>query len=83
MTWFTDGRLRFAVGVEDTFIPQTRDGERALDEYELMQHYRFWKEDLGYCAEAGSEMVRWGIPWYLVNPTPGTLDSSSSTLMVA
>jgi beta-glucosidase/6-phospho-beta-glucosidase/beta-galactosidase len=74
MRWYEDGRLRFAVGVEDTFIPQTRPGERALDEYELMQHYRFWREDLEYCAEAGSEMVRWGIPWYRIQPEPGTWD---------
>ncbi len=76
MKWFEDGLLRFAVGVEDTFIPQARPGERPLDEYELMQHYRFWKEDLEYCAEAGSEMVRWGIPWYRVNPEPGRWDWS-------
>jgi len=74
MRWFEDGRLRFAVGVEDTFIPQTRPGERALDEYELMQHYRFWREDLAYCAEAGSEMVRWGLPWYRIQPEPHTWD---------
>lgn len=74
MRWFEDGRLRFAVGVEDTFIPQSRPGERPLDEYELMQHYRFWREDLGYCAEAGGEMVRWGIPWYRIQPEPGTWD---------
>ncbi|SDY83098.1 family 1 glycosylhydrolase [Herbiconiux ginsengi] len=76
MKWFDDGVLRFAVGVEDTFIPQTRPGERALDEYDLMQHYRFWKDDLDYCAEAGAEQVRWGIPWYRVNPEPGTWDWS-------
>lgn len=62
------------MGVEDTFIPQTRPGERALDEYDLMQHYRFWREDLEYCAEVGSEMVRWGIPWYRINPQPGVWD---------
>ncbi|WP_235928988.1 family 1 glycosylhydrolase [Marisediminicola senii] len=60
--------------MEDTFIPQTRPGERALDEYDLMQHYRFWKEDLTYCAEVGSEMVRWGIPWYRINPEQGKWD---------
>lgn len=74
MNWFEDGRLRFAVGVEDTFIPQTRPGQRALDEYDLMQHYRFWREDLAYCSEAGADMVRWGIPWYRVEPEPGTWD---------
>ncbi|MXS75229.1 beta-glucosidase [Microbacterium sp. CSI-V] len=74
MRWFEDGRLRFAMGVEDTFIPQTRPGERSLDEYDLMQHYRFWREDLEHCATAGSEMVRWGIPWYRIQPAPGTWD---------
>ena len=72
--WFEDGRLRFAVGVEDTFIPQTRSGERALDEYELMQHYRFWSEDLGHAAETGAELIRWGVPWYRVNPERGAWD---------
>ena len=74
MRWFEDGRLRFAVGVEDTFIPQTRPGERPLDEYDLMQHYRFWREDLEHCAESGGEMVRWGIPWYRIEPEPGVWD---------
>lgn len=66
--WFQDGTLRFALGVEDTFIPQTRVGERALDEYELTQHYHHWSQDLALCAESGASMLRWGIPWYRVNP---------------
>jgi len=69
--WYSDGRLRMAVGIEDTFIPQTREGERALDEYELMQHYRAWEQDLELSAESGAEMIRWGIPWYRVSPEPG------------
>ncbi len=72
--WFADGRLRYAVGVEDTFVPQVRPGERPLDEYELMQHYRAWEEDLELCAESGATMVRWGIPWYRVNPEKGRWD---------
>lgn len=81
--WHADGRLRFAVGVEDTFIPQVRPGERALDEYDLMQHYRFWEEDLAHCAEAGAEMVRWGIPWYRVEPERGRFDWSWLDRVVA
>lgn len=76
MPWYDDGTLRFALGVEDTFIPQTPFGERVLDEYELTQHYHFWREDLGLAAEAGASMVRWGIPWYRVNPAPGVWDWS-------
>ncbi|WP_308796526.1 family 1 glycosylhydrolase [Agromyces silvae] len=72
--WFQDGRLHFAVGIEDTFVPQTRPGQRALDEYDLMQHYRFWEEDLALTARSGATMLRWGIPWYRVNPEPGVWD---------
>jgi len=42
--------FRFAVGIEDTFVPHGFPGHRALDEYELTQHYRFWSEDLGLAA---------------------------------
>ena len=76
MPWYDDGQLRFALGVEDTFIPQTPFRERVLDEYEMTQHYQFWREDLGLAAESGASMVRWGIPWYRVNPAPGRWDWS-------
>lgn len=72
--WFEDGRLRFALGIEDTFVPQAAPGQRPLDEYVLMQHDRFWEQDLALVAESGATMLRWGIPWYLVNPRPGTWD---------
>ncbi len=67
----------WAVGVEDTFIPQiqTRTG-RVLDEYELTQHYRFWREDLRRVAALGVPAIRYGIPWYRVNPAPGVFDWS-------
>ncbi|MFS0734590.1 family 1 glycosylhydrolase [Microbacterium sp. 1P10UB] len=74
--WFEETRLRFGVGIEDTFIPQVRPGHRALDEYELTQHYSHWREDLDLVAESGAEFVRWGIPWYLVEPQPGVFDWS-------
>jgi beta-glucosidase/6-phospho-beta-glucosidase/beta-galactosidase len=64
----------WAVGIENTFVPQTRDGLRALEQYELTQHYDLWKEDLDCAAELGISHIRWGIPWYKVNPAPGTFD---------
>lgn len=76
MRWYEQPQLRFAVGIEDTFVPQARLGERALDEYELTQHYHFWQSDLGRAREAGATMVRWGIPWYRVNPQRGVWDWS-------
>jgi beta-glucosidase len=60
----------WAVGIEDTFIPQTRPGLRSLDEYELTQHYQLWKTDFDLVAETGAKYLRWGIPWYRVQPAP-------------
>jgi beta-glucosidase/6-phospho-beta-glucosidase/beta-galactosidase len=59
------------VGIEDTFVPHGFPGHRALDEYELTQHYRFWSEDLGLAADAGATAIRYGFPWYRLNPAPG------------
>ncbi len=74
---FHADEFMWAVGIEDTFIPQvaTRTG-RMLDEYELTQHYRFWKEDLGLVTALGVRHLRYGIPWYRVNPAPGRFDWS-------
>lgn len=72
--WISDGRLHFGVGIEDTFVPQECVGQRALDEYELTQHYDAWRSDLDLVAESGAGLLRWGIPWYLVEPRPGEFD---------
>ncbi|MBA3943479.1 MAG: family 1 glycosylhydrolase [Herpetosiphonaceae bacterium] len=64
----------WATGIEDTFVPQVRPGYRALDEYELMGHYEHWREDLHLTQELGIRAVRWGIPWYRVEPAPGEFD---------
>jgi len=66
----------WATGIEDTFIPQTRPGLRALDEYELTQHYAQWKSDFDLVAETGVQVVRWGIPWFKVQPKRDTWDWS-------
>lgn len=60
----------WATGIEDTFIPQARPGLRALDEYELTQHYQLWKRDFDLVAETGVTTLRWGLPWYRVQPAP-------------
>ena len=64
----------WAAGIEDTFVPQTRPGHNALDEYELMGHYEHWREDLDLCRELGLQALRWGIPWYKVEPERGKFD---------
>ena len=74
MSSITNEKFMWCVGVEDTFIPQTRPGMRALDEYELMDHYRLWKSDFDLAADLGVSHMRWGVPWYRVNPEPGKFD---------
>lgn len=66
----------WAAGIEDTFVPQTRPGHRALDEYELMGHYENWRVDLDLCSELGLKALRWGVPWYRVEAEPGKFDWS-------
>jgi beta-glucosidase/6-phospho-beta-glucosidase/beta-galactosidase len=64
----------WATGIEDTFVPQTRPGHRALDEYQLMGHYEHWREDLALVRELGVSAIRWGVPWYRVEPLRGEFD---------
>jgi beta-glucosidase len=66
----------WASGIENTFVPQVRPGDRALDEYELMGHYQHWREDLALARELGLDALRWGIPWYRVEPKQGQFDWS-------
>jgi beta-glucosidase len=66
----------WAVGIENTFVPHTRAGHRKLDEYELMDHYRLWREDLDLVADLGVGALRYGIPWYRVEPRRGAFDWS-------
>ncbi|HEY0188673.1 MAG TPA: family 1 glycosylhydrolase [Cellulomonas sp.] len=74
MPWYADGRLRFALGVEDTFIHDARPGGRPLDEYELTEHYARLTDDIALLGSTGADQVRWGVPWYKVNPEPGRYD---------
>jgi beta-glucosidase/6-phospho-beta-glucosidase/beta-galactosidase len=65
----------WATGIEDTFVPQVRPGHRSLDEYQLMGHYEHWREDLTLARELGVKAIRWGVPWYRIEPfQPGVFD---------
>ena len=68
--WERPYGLKFAVGIEDTFVPQSSPGRRALDLYELTGHYENWREDLDMAASSGASMIRYSVPWYRVNPAP-------------
>ena len=66
----------WAAGIEDTFVPQARNGHRPLDEYELMGHYEHWREDLSLSRDLGLKAMRWGVPWYRVEPESNRFDWS-------
>lgn len=74
--WYRDGRLHFGAGIENTFVPQERPGERAIDEYALTEHYERWGDDLDLAVSVDAEFLRWGIPWHVVSPERGTWDWS-------
>jgi beta-glucosidase/6-phospho-beta-glucosidase/beta-galactosidase len=65
----------WAVGIEDTNIgwPLRGSGE-FLDEYASTDHYAQWREDFDRVVEVGATTVRYGLPWYRVNPAPGKWD---------
>lgn len=66
--------LVWATGLENTSIAQESPGRRRLDEYELTQHYGQWREDLSLAADIGFDHIRYGVPWYRVEPAPGQFD---------
>jgi beta-glucosidase len=74
----------WATGIEDTFIvaPYPLTG-RALDEYELTDHYQQWEGDIDRVAELGVPAMRYGIPWYRVEPQRGQFDWSWTDRVLA
>jgi beta-glucosidase len=66
----------WAAGIENTFVPQVRPGHRPLDEFELMGHYEHWREDLSLAGDLGLKAIRWGAPWYKLEPERGKFDWS-------
>ncbi len=77
-------RLIFAVGLEDTAIGSSlRGGGLPLDEYELTGHTEQWEEDLARVEETGASALRYGFPWYRVNPAPGVFDWSWTDQVVS
>lgn len=65
----------WGVGIENTNIgwPLAASPE-GLDEYALTAHYAKWEADLELAASIGATAVRYGLPWYRVNPVRGGWD---------
>lgn len=74
----------WATGIEDTFIvdPHPITG-RTLDEYELTGHYEQWEGDIDRVAQLRVAALRYGIPWYRVEPRPGQFDWSWTDRVLA
>ncbi len=74
------GTFLWGVGIENTWMAQadpSKDGaRRVLDEYALTQHDARWKEDLKLAAKLGVNAIRYSIPWYRAEPSPGSYDFS-------
>ena len=70
-----DAPFIWAVGIEDTNVGWPLRGSPAgLDEYQLTQHYEHWRQDLALAQSIGATSIRYGFPWYRVNPGPGQWD---------
>lgn len=73
----------WAVGIEDTNVGwPLRGSATGLDEYEATQHYRHWREDLALAASIGATQIRYGFPWYRINPGQGEWDWTFSDAVV-
>ncbi|HYN89630.1 MAG TPA: family 1 glycosylhydrolase [Ardenticatenaceae bacterium] len=61
--------FQWMTGFECSAFPQV-----GADELEATQHYRWWASDLVRLRDVGFTMIRYGIPWHLVNPKPHVYD---------
>jgi beta-glucosidase/6-phospho-beta-glucosidase/beta-galactosidase len=63
--------MQWGVGIENTAIGvPIRHSGLTLDEFALTEHALRVRDDLGLAADLGSTIIRYGPPWYRVNPGP-------------
>jgi beta-glucosidase/6-phospho-beta-glucosidase/beta-galactosidase len=68
-------KFYIGVGIENCWMAQTDyPGTRLLDVFLQMQHYDKWQEDLQLAKELGTNAIRYSVPWYRSNPSPGNYD---------
>ncbi|MBI3281898.1 MAG: beta-galactosidase [Acidobacteria bacterium] len=60
--------MRLITGI-DTAMPDIRNSWS--DHAEWNQHNRFWEEDFRQLAGLGFDLLRWQMPWSMVEPRPG------------
>jgi len=65
----------FATGIECSY-PVIKNKTHRVDELELTDHYRRWREDLELVREMGIRFLRYGIPYHRVNHAADRYDWS-------
>lgn len=65
----------FATGIECSY-PTIKNGKHRVDELALTKHYERWREDLHLTHELGIKLLRYGIPYHLINTASGRYDWS-------
>lgn len=64
--------MRWWVGIEDTAIGvPIRHSGRTLDEIVLTEHDQRFRADIDLAAGLGADGIRYGVPWYRLNPARG------------
>jgi beta-glucosidase/6-phospho-beta-glucosidase/beta-galactosidase len=71
-------KFMFATGIENSYPTiQLPDGTRKrVDEMEKSNHYKLWKTDFELTKSMGINFLRYGPPYFSVNPAQGQYDWS-------
>ena len=69
----------WAVGIEDSFVPQGKTGLRPMDEYELTSIISTGAKTWNALQLSGHRPDSLGVPWYRVETAPGVYTGVGST----
>jgi beta-glucosidase/6-phospho-beta-glucosidase/beta-galactosidase len=69
----SENSFMFATGIECSY-PRTQHGRR--DQLAECGHYEHWRKDFELVRELGLKVLRYGLPYHLVNPRHGKYDWS-------
>ena len=67
------GNFMFATGIECSY-PTIDSGKTRRDQLDECGHYQRWKEDLGLVKDLGLKVLRYGLPYHIVNVSKGRYD---------
>ena len=67
------GNFMFATGIECSY-PKIQNGTIRRDLLDECGHYERFEEDLHLIKDLGLKVVRYGLPYYKINHTPGKYD---------